>query len=204
MSLGAGTRSPTQPSGSRMLSVTRIDLPPDARAVLETYVAAALPAGGWGRLTSRLFPGQRRVLEQRAAKAAAVLAVGACDEVRLLHGVLPVTTTHEHGLLILAPVADHATLMLDIASVADDPRWELHRAGRLMRTSWRWLRFSDLDGPFGFEADGEPIEPRVLPDFHGTALESRLTGGAGWPGDDVILQLGMPEIIRLAGLPGDS
>jgi len=90
------------------------------------------------------------------------------------------------------------TLLLDVCSVAEDARWALHQAGQLLRQRWRWLRFKGLEGPWCFVAEGAPVTPRDLGEFHGTALEHRLTEETTWLGDDALLPLSMAEIERLA------
>jgi hypothetical protein len=182
-----------------MLSVREIPLPDDARRVLEGLIAAApAPAAGfWSRLKSAAAL-DRKFHAERAAQARVALALGRCEEVEVRHDTAPALSEHEHGIFLFVPVDAGTTLLLDVCSVADDARWALHQAGQLLRQHWRWLRFTGLDGPWCFVAKGAPVTPRDLGEFHGTALEHRLTEETTWLGDDALLPLSMAEIERLA------
>jgi hypothetical protein len=185
-----------------MLSVRDIPLPEEARLRLESLVAAGAPARGlWQRLAGAA---DRKFRERRAEAARAALASGTCQAVHVRHDAPPAVSEHEHGLFVFVPAASEATLLLDVSSVSEDPRWDLHRAGGLMRAEWRWLRLIELDGPSDFAVDGPAVTPIALPFFHGTALERRLTEEMEWPGDDALLPLALDEIARLAAAPADT
>lgn len=181
-----------------MLAVRVVPLPQDAERVLEGFVAPApAPSGGlWSRLRSAAF--DRKFAADRAAKARAVLGRRACEDVELWHDSPPALATHEHGLFLFSHAGAYATLLLDISSVSDDVRWALYQENRLFLQRWHWYRFPGLGGPWCFTADGPPVMPLYLGDFHGTALETRLTEDMDWPGDDALLPMQFEEIIRLA------
>lgn len=181
-----------------MLAVRVVPLPQDAERVLEGIVTpAAPPSGGlWSRLRSAAF--DRKLLAERAAKARAVLGRRACEDVEIWHETPPALATHEHGLFLFAHAGAYATLLLDVSSVSDDVRWALYQDNRLFFQRWHWYRFPGLAGPWCFSADGPPAMPLYLGDFHGTALETRLTEDMDWPGDDALLPMSLEEIIRLA------
>ncbi len=182
-----------------MLLVNSTALSEEARALLEAHVAAAnQPVTGWRWVKAAVMASERRVLEQRAASATKALTAGTCTEVQVDHDQPPAIVEHEHGLLVLIPVDADKALMLDISSVSEDPRWQLHRAGNLFRKSWRWLRIPGMDSVTGFRVDGPAIQPVSLPELHGSSLEQTLTEGMGWPGDDAIIPFGLDELTRLA------
>jgi hypothetical protein len=183
-----------------MLTVRDIPLPDDARRLLDEFMAAApeRAAGFWERLKSAAAPSERKFLAERAAAARAALTRGTCAEARVRHDTPPALSEHEHGIFVFVPAGEHETLLLEILSIADDPRWRLHRSGALMRAEWRWLRIAGIAGASCFFADGAPVLPRTLPFFHGTALERRLTEEMDWPSDDALLPLSLDEIARLA------
>lgn len=182
-----------------MLLVQSIPLSADATTLLESHVAAAnQPATGWRWVKAAVMASERRILESRAAGAAAALKANTCIEVRVEHDVPPATVEHEHGLLVLIPVAADQTLMLDVSSVSDDPRWQLHSAAKLFRKNWQWLRIPGMDSVTDFRADGPVIQPIKLPELHGTSLEQTLTEGMGWPGDDAMLPFGIEALTRQA------
>lgn len=185
-----------------MLTVRDIPLPPDARVALDAMIAAspAAPAGLWSRLKAAAAL-DRKFIAERAAQARIALSRGTCTEVEAEHDTPPALAEHEHGLLLFVPARADATLMLDVSSVSDDPRWTMHRAGHLMRQRWRWLRIAGLDGPQCFRATGAAMTPRRLGDFHGTALERRLTEETDWLGDDALLPLPLADIERLLRQP---
>jgi hypothetical protein len=108
---------------------------------------------------------------------------------------------HEHGLFFFVHAGAYATLLLDVSSVSDDVRWGLYRENQLLRQRWHWYRFAGLDGPWCFAADGPPIMPHFIGDFHGTALERRLTEEMDWPGDDALVPLPLEQIVQLARQP---
>lgn len=183
-----------------MFSVREIPLPQESLRVLEDLVAASPehPASLWQRVKAAATLFDRKFLMDRAAEARAALSRGVCDEVRVRHDAPPVIAEHEHGLFLFVAVDAGHTLLLDVSSVSDDARWTAHRAGNLLCAQWRWLRFKDLDGTWCFAAEGNPVAPRNLGDFHGTALERRLTEEMDWPGDAAVLPLPLAEIERLA------
>lgn len=182
-----------------MLHVNSIALSADARALLEAHVAAVnQPVTGWRWVKAAVMATERRTLENRATGAAAALKAGTCTEVRAEHDTPPAVVEHEHGLLVLIPVTADQTLMLDISSVSEDPRWKLHSAGKLFHKTWQWLRIPGMDSVTGFRVDGPAIQPVNLPELHGTSLEQTLTEGMGWPGDDAIIPYGLDELTRLA------
>lgn len=182
-----------------MYTLREIDLPEDGRAVLERFAAAGrTPARGvWERLKAAAAL-DRKFVADRAARARAALERGVCGEVRVSHETPPALSEHEHGVFAFVPAGPAATLLLDISSVSDDPRWPLYEGGGLLRSEWRWLRFDGLDGCWCFDAAGAPIAPLSLPFFHDTALERRLTEEMDWPGDDAIVPLSMAEVEALA------
>jgi hypothetical protein len=176
-----------------MLTTATVELPLALVEVLEDVIRAGegRGVGRWARSPGREY---RR---HQAATAQAVLTEGRCVSVHVRHDLPPATLSHEHGLLVLFPVDGDATHLLEILSVADDPRWALHEAGGLMRREWRWLRVPGI-GTHGFAASGEPIDHADLGDFHGTELEVVLTeGDDGWPGDDATLGMSFDEAARL-------
>jgi len=133
-----------------------------------------------------------------------VLSRGLCEEVEVRNDAPPALAEHEHGIFLFVAADAGRTLLLEISSVSDEVRWPLHRAGQLLRRRWRWLRFRDLEGPWCFSAEGAAVSPPSLGDFHGTALEQRLTEEMDWPGDDALLPLPLAEIERLARQPGGA
>ena len=181
-----------------MLIVRDIPLPQDARSALDAIIAAGkpAPAGLWSRIKAAAAL-DRKFLAERAERAQAALARGTCREVEVRHDALPALSEHEHGIFLFVPAGADTTLLLDVSSVSDEPRWAMHRAGQFMRQRWRWLRIEGLDGPQCFLATGTPIMPRNLGEFHGTALERHLTEESDWPGDDALLPLSLAEIERL-------
>jgi hypothetical protein len=188
-----------------MLSVRDVPLPEEARRALDGVVAAA-PAQGsglWARLKSAAAL-DRKFLAARAEAARAVLARGTCQTVAVSNDAAPALSAHEHGIFLFVPVSAGETLLLDVSSVSEDPRWALHGAGGLLRQRWRWLRFPGLEGPWCFAAEGAPVTPRDLGEFHGTALERRLTEEVDWPGDDAVIPLGLAEIERLVRQPAGA
>lgn len=200
LTAAAGTSSPGHerwryvPEQSMMTTQT-IELPSSLVAVLEDAVHTAERRGG-----GRWFRGPGRAyLDQRADAARAALATGTCISVQVRHDSAPAVLTHEHGLLVVFPVDATSTQLLEILSVADDPRWDLYTAGGLMRAEWSWLRVPDL-GSYEFAASGAPIDHVELGDVHGTQLEVVLTeGDDGWPGDDATLPMPFDDVVRLAG-----
>ena len=182
-----------------MLAVRVVPLPQDAQRVLEGFVAPApAPSAGlWSRLKAAATL-DRKSLAERAAKARAVLGRRACEDVDIWHDSPPALAQHEHGIFLFVHAGAGATLLLDVSSVSEDVRWDLYQENQLLRQHWHWYRFPGLDGPWCFTADGPPLMPMFLGDFHGTALERRLTEEMDWPGDDALLPLPLEEIARLA------
>jgi hypothetical protein len=187
------------------MSVRDVPLPAEALRRLEGLVAAspAQGAGLWARLKSAAAL-DRKFLAARAEAARAVLARGRCEAVEITHETPPALSEHEHGIFLFVPMSTNETLLLDVSSVSEDARWDLHGAGGLLRARWRWLRFQGLDGPWCFAAEGAAVTPRDLGEFHGTALDQRLTQDMGWPGDDAVIPLGLTEIERLARQPAGA
>lgn len=178
-----------------MLITEVVDLPADAIGVLQGYAAAADRVGERGRW--RRAP-RAAFAEERGAEARRLLEGGTCVSVRVEHDDPPAVMTHEHGLIVLIALDDGSTHLLDVSSVADDVRWELHRDGDLMRREWRWLRLGEV-GFHAFAASGDPVAPVVLGDLHGTRLEVHLTeGDDGWPGDDATLDLSFATAVEMA------
>lgn len=182
-----------------MLSVRRSPLTDEARRLLEDFVAASPASGGgfWSRLKAAAQL-DRKFLAERTERARAALARGTCEIVEVRHDTPPALAEHEHGIFLFVPVNRNETLLLDVSSVSEDARWGLHEAGQLMRQRWRWVRLADLEGPWCFAAEGAAVTARRLGDFHGTALEARLTEEMDWPGDDALLPLALEVIERLA------
>lgn len=181
-----------------MLAVRVVPLPQDAERVLQGFVAPAPApqAGLWSRLKSATL--DRKFTADRAAKARAVLGRRACEDVEIWHDTPPALATHEHGIFLFVHAGAGAALLLDVSSVSEDPRWALYQENRLFCQRWHWYRFPAFDGPWCFSAEGPPVMPHYLGDFHGTALETRLTEEMDWPGDDALLPLPLEEIARLA------
>lgn len=191
----AGFASVPYEWGVSLFTTEVVDLPADVVGVLEGFVAAADRVGERGRW--RRAPGAA-FAEERGAEARRLLERGTCVSVRVEHDDAPAVMSHEHGLIVLIPLGGGGTHLLDISSVADDVRWDLHREGGLMRGEWRWLRLGEV-GFHGFAASGDPIVPVDLGDLHGTRLEDRLTeGDDGWPGDDATLDIPFATAVDLA------
>ena len=185
-----------------MLTVRNIPLPQDARNALDAMIAASqpAPAGLWSRIKAAAAL-DRKFLAERAAQARNALLRGTCTEVEVDHDTPPALAEHEHGLFLFVPARPDATLLLDVSSVSDDSRWTMHQAGQFLRQRWRWLRIEGLEGPQCFRATGAAVAPRRLGEFHGTALEHRLTEETDWLGDDALLPLSLAEIERLMRQP---
>jgi hypothetical protein len=181
-----------------LLAVRVVPLPQDAQRVLDGLVAppTAPSAGLWSRLKSAAL--DRKFHADRAAKARAVLGRRACEDVEIWHDSPPAMAQHEHGLFFFVHAGAGATLLLDVSSVSEDVRWTLYQENRLLRQRWHWYRFVGLDGPWCFTADGPPMMPVYLGDFHGTALERRLTEEMDWPGDDALVPLPLEQIVQLS------
>lgn len=189
-----------RPREAVLLSVSQIPLSPDARRALQDLVAASPEhaQGFWQRVKAAATPFNRKFLMERAAAARSALSRGVCDEVRIRHDTPPALAEHEHGLFLFVPAGAEATLLLDVSSVSDDARWSMHREGCLLRSEWHWLRIAGLEGTWCFASEGTSIAPRHLGEFHGTALEHRLTEEMDWPGDDGVVPFSMAEVERLA------
>jgi hypothetical protein len=174
-----------------MVQVDKVPMPPAVRALLaeEHECESRRSRRGFGRRS-------RTDATVRVEQIAAALDSDVCEEVRVDHDSTTVLLTHEHGLVVLTPHAEH-TLMLDISSVGDDPRWDLYVDGRLMQRSWRWIRVATL-GPFAFSVSGDSFTPDNRGDLHGTRLEEYLTEGPnGWPGDDAVVAMPLPALVEL-------
>ncbi len=164
-----------------MITEMPLPIPDDITDLLHGEVAAASRRG--------LFRGAGRGERARAAQADEILEAGTCEQITVHHEQPPVTATHEHGLIVLIPRADGTAHLLDISSVSDDPRWQLHSSGALWTREWKWIRAGDL-GPFRFAAAGDPLMPAASTDLHGTRLETHLSErDDGWPGDDTRLDI---------------
>lgn len=185
-----------------MLTVSEIDLPDDASALLASYEAAAQSSPGvFGGLMALLpLPG-RAFTATRGKLAREALDLGRCVEVRVRHDGPPVIMSHEHGVIVLIAIDGNRTLMLDVSSVGDDPRWDLHQAGKLMRRDWRWLRLGETLGASCFKADGPAVTALDHGELHGTKLEQHLLAGEGWLGDDAVVGLSLEDALRLAHQP---
>lgn len=182
-----------------MYTTSEIDLPDDARAMLATYEAAARTSQSlFGRIIGLLPRPGRAFIAARAHAARAVIDRGRCIEVRVRHDQPPLCMSHEHGIILLIAIDDSRSLLLDVSSVSDDPRWDLRQAGKLMCSDWRWLRFGDNLGSSCFVADGPAVEALDLGELHDTKLEERLLADDGWPGDDAVVDLSRQVAIELA------
>ncbi len=180
-----------------MLAVRVVPLPQDAEKVLEDIITPpASSAGLWSRLKAAATV-DRKLLAERAAKARAVIGRRACEDVEICHDMPLALAEHEHGIHLFVHAGAGVTLLLDVSSVSDDVRWPLYQQNRLLRHRWHWYRFPGLDGPWCFSAEGPPVTPLYLGDFHGTDLEYRLTEEMDWPGDDALLPMPIEEIARL-------
>ena len=182
-----------------MYTTSEIDLPDDARAMLATYEAAARSNPSvLGRMIGLLPRPGRAFIAARASAARAVIDRGRCIEVRVRHDQPPLCMSHEHGVILLIAIDDNRSLLLDVSSVGDDPRWNLQQAGKLMCRDWRWLRLGDNLGSSCFVADGPAVEALDLGELHGTKLEEHLLADDDWPGDDAVVSLSRQVAIELA------
>jgi hypothetical protein len=181
-----------------MIFVRETPLSQEALSALKGVTAAGRGGRLWSRLVAAPRPAGRTDLTGRADLAQAVLARGTCEEVEVWHDAPPALAEHEHGIYLFVPMHAKATLLLDISSTTEDPRWALHREKKLLVTHWRWVRFPGIQGPWCFHADGHEITPIRLGAFHGTELELVLTQDMAWPGDDALLPLSFNDIERYA------
>ncbi len=177
----------TIPEGADVITETPVPIPDDVAALLNDTVAAGSRRG--------MFRGVGTDGRASAREAQRIVDTGSCVAVDVQHDQPPVVANHEHGLIVLIRRGDDTAHLLDISSVADDPRWALHSTGALWTRWWSWVRAGDL-GPFRFTATGEPLAPPFDADLHGTRLEAYLTeSDDGWPGDDAVLAITFADAV---------
>lgn len=140
----------------------------------EPYAAAApLGLAAFGALLSLLV--LRRARQSSAAiqtRAAALRSAPPSTEVTLRldgpHRFVP----HEHGILVLVPLDATRCVVLDLLSIADDPRHapvEAALADKAVPREWRWVETAD-GAILDFGMSGPAITPTI--------------GEEGWELDD--------------------
>jgi hypothetical protein len=98
---------------------------------------------------------ERNTESRRRAKAD--LKSGLAEATALHLGQRPVFYEHEHGVIVLADLADGRTLYFDIDNDGFDTRWFLYINGDLHRDSWKWLRLKGSGAVTDFEAKGQRL-----------------------------------------------
>lgn len=87
---------------------------------------------------------------------------------------------HEHGVIVLVPIAPQQTFCYDISNCADHPMdpavFEALEANQVP-SLWSWSEIPGVPGPHSFQMQGDPIAPSLHPEFEsveqwGTFVES--------------------------------
>jgi hypothetical protein len=111
---------------------------------------------------------------------------------------------HEHGLVVLAPLAPGRTFCEDISSCSDhplDPVVEDAYQAKTLRSRWTWYDLLPVTGepiPMqGFSMDGAPLAPQVRDDFtEGEELGAFIDlFGDEWLPDDNVAKIDYDQLL---------
>lgn len=122
---------------------------------------------------------------------------------------------HEHGVLVLAPLAPGRTFCVDISNCSDHPLdpvvEEAYKAGTL-RCRWTWYDIQPATGETlpmqGFSMDGATLVPEVRDDFtDADELEAFIDFfGSEWLPEDCVAKIDYDQLLaadtRKRRLPG--
>lgn len=123
----------------------------------------------------------------QAERLRADLAAGRVLRHTLLRDSRHAFVPHEHGVIHVCPADATRTLVLDLSSIADDPRHDhWYAKGLIDRARWTWFTTSDGAVRLGFEAEGAAVLRREATDLDG---------------DDLLEFLGLPADGEAVGRP---